>query len=442
MRRDPVHGIKCPEPPQQRPRFGQRRGGRRRQKRQIGAAPDRQFQRQPGQVGLRHVRRGEGGQRPLLAPGPQLVTHPRRHPAGAARPLRRLGPRHPVRHQPRHACAGVEPRPPRQPGIDDHPDIGNRQRGFGNRRRQHHLAPGVHRRNRRPLRGKGQGPVQRPDGAILGQGPGQKCRDPADLGLARQKHQHPARVVSHRLPHLGRHRLLQPLAGQAGAGLPVQVHRKAAALGGDDRGTVQQRRHRRGVQRRRHHQQDQVGAQCRPRLPDQSKAQIGVQRPFVKLVKDHCGNPGQTRVGLHHPGQDALGHHLDPRCGTDRRLAPHPVADRRPYRLAQSLRHPLGGGPHRQPARLQHDDPAGTKTRLQHRQRHAGGLARPRRGLQHRPALLAQGIQQGGQGGVDGQRVGHATGLLSKAGTKASAQVAGLGVTWVLTHALADRKSL
>ena len=121
---------------------------------------------------------------------------------------------------------------------------------------------------------------------------------------------------------------------------------------------VQQDRHRGRVQRGGHHQHHQVRAQGAAHLPTQGQPQIGVQGPFVKFVKNHRADAGQFRVGLHHPGQNAFGHDLDPGLSRYFRLAAHPVADCLTRRFTQCLGHTLCCGPNGQTPGFEHDDPA------------------------------------------------------------------------------------
>jgi len=144
------------------------------------------------------------------------------------------------------------------------------------------------------------------------------------------------------------------------------------------------------------------------RVAGQRQAEVGVEAALVELIEDHAGDPGQFRVGEDHAGEDALGDHLDAGGGGDARLQPDAVADGVAHRLAERLGHPLGGGAGGEPARFEDDDLAVAAPRLvQQLQRHDRGLARARRGDQHRGVALAQRRLQRRQGLVDGEGVGH-----------------------------------
>ena len=92
-------------------------------------------------------------------------------------------------------------------------------------------------------------------------------------------------------------------------------------------------------------------------LEREREAEVGLQRALVELVEDHAADAGEVGVGLEHPGQDALGHHLD--AAARHRLAADAVADAAPDRLAEAFGQPLGGGAGGDAARLEHQDAAG-----------------------------------------------------------------------------------
>ena len=151
-----VQGTKIAE---QGASLGQRHLWRGRQERQIIAAPQRQFQRERGQVSTHDLWRRKGGQGPVLALGPHAIGRAGGDAARAAGALVGLGAADPFRHKPRHAAARIKSRPPCPARIHNNPHVLDRQRRFGDRRRQHDLAPLLHGRNRSALRSKGQGTV-------------------------------------------------------------------------------------------------------------------------------------------------------------------------------------------------------------------------------------------------------------------------------------------
>ena len=66
-----------------------------------------------------------------------------------------------------------------------------------------------------------------------------------------------------------------------------------------------------------------------------ARPEVGLQAALVELVEDHAADAGQLRVRLEHPGEDALGDHLDararrpPRRGCGSRRVP-PTGSPRP----------------------------------------------------------------------------------------------------------------
>ncbi len=407
----PPRPVERPEFAEQGPRLGE---GRRRRRRQEGEParvrrpPQREVEREPGQVRARDLRRRETRQPALLAPGPQPVAPPRRHPPRPPAALLRLGPGHALGDEPRHPRARIEPRPPRPAAVHHHPHVGDGQRGLRDRRRQHQPPPRRERRQRPPLLREGQPAMQRLHHHLRRQPRRQPRRHPPDLALPRQEDEHAALGLRDRGEHQVRHRLLEaramPGAARPRPVEPARLHRKHPPFRGDDRRPAHQRRHRLGLERRRHDQQPQVRPQSPPHLEGQRQPEVCLQRPLVELVEDHAADAGQIRRRLKHPRQHPLGDDLD-RAPRDR-LSADAVADPPPDRLAEFLRQPLGGGPRRHPPRLQHQDPpaAGSRrARRQQGQRDPGGLARARRRLQHRPTRLVQGPDQSRQHRIDRQ---------------------------------------
>ena len=201
------------------------------------------------------------------------------------------------------------------------------------------------------------------------------------------------------------HGIFEPLLANR-AGQPLGNDGMTAPFGGDER-CRHQRRQWCGVQRGGHGHQHQVVPQRPRHFEAEREAQIGRQGAFVEFVEDDGIDAGQVGAVLDHAGQNAFCHHLDPRVGRDGAVTAYPVAHGVAHRLAQGFGHPLGGGSGRQSARLQHHDAPLGKARLQQGQRHAGGLARAGRGLQHEPPLRAQGVDDLRDHRVDGQGVGH-----------------------------------
>ena len=123
----------------------------------------------------------------------------------------------------------------------------------------------------------------------------------------------------------------------------------------------------------------------------------------MEFVEDYRADAGQVRVGLQHPGQDAFGDNLDPGGFRGLGFAANAIANGLPDRFAKAVRHALCRGAGGKAAGFEHDDAPLGQPGVEHGQRHAGCLARTGRRLQHGAALCAQGVDQVGQGRVDGQ---------------------------------------
>ncbi len=217
---------------QERPRLGERRGGRRREKGEAFAirSPEREFEREAGQIGRGDLGRREGGKSALLALRPEPVADAFRHAASAAPALFGLGPCHPFSDEPRHARSGVEPRPPRPPAIDDDADVLDRQRCLGDGGGEHHLAPIPCGPDRGALGGKIHRAEQRADQAAGRQAAAKLRLDPADLPLARQEDEDAAFRFPGRLRDKAREGRLVTRPMSQRARQPARLDREGAAL--------------------------------------------------------------------------------------------------------------------------------------------------------------------------------------------------------------------
>ena len=299
---------------EKRPRLGQSAGMRRGEERQILGPPKREFKGKGGKVGSLDFSRGEGVQAPLLAPGPEAVADARCHAPCPAPALFRLGPRHPFGDQPRHAGIGVEPRAAGAAAIDHDADIGNGERGLGNRGGQHHLAPtGGGGGKGGALCGKLHGTKEGADVEMRGQAMGKGGLDPADFTFAGQKDQKPAlwRFRGGLNNQRGKGGLIAH-RGIDGARQPAGFHRKGAAFRGDHGRIAHQGRDGGGIERGRHDEDVQFVPQGGADFQGQGKAKIGVEAAFVEFIKDQAADARKFGIGLDHAGEDAFGHHLDP----------------------------------------------------------------------------------------------------------------------------------
>ena len=407
---DPPARIQRAQIAQQCLRLGQcaGAGGGVRKARSPARAPLRQIERQPGQVRGLDLGRRIGGQRALLAPGPEPVAHPR-----GVRPAR---PRRCVASA--RSPVSVTSRDMPEPGSNRARRAGppstttriavDRQRGFGDGGGEHDLAdadparaaraarcaasPAARRNSGRSVAPAGNRGPSAASQRRISPSPGRKTSTPP-LGFFQRLH--------HQVGHGGLGRRAHPCGGarsqrvSTGKARPSDVmigaSSSSAATGAASSvaDITRSRRSSRSAPRNLHAQRE---------------AEIGVDRAFVELVEDHRADAGQLGVGLHHAGQDALGHHLDPRGLADlTAVAAHAVADGLARPLAQRFGHAFGGGAGGEAAGLQHQD-AAPPARLQHLQRHDGGLARAGRRLQHGAAMAPQRARSGGIASSMGRR--------------------------------------
>lgn len=115
--------------------------------------------------------------------------------------------------------------------------------------------------------------------------------------------------------------------GCAERALPVVDRDRPAAPPAHHHQRLQQPGHGLGIERRRHHQQAQILTQGVRHIPAQGQPQIGLEAALMEFVEDHQGDPLQRGVPLQAPGQNPLGHHLDPGRGADPAVETHPIAD-------------------------------------------------------------------------------------------------------------------
>ena len=247
---DAPFSIQRPQGCQKPARLGQHAGigGREKGKARL-AAPKRQFKGKARQVCRFDFGGREGGKAALFRARPQPVAQPFGHAPGPAAPLLRLGPGHAFGHQPRHAAGRVEARAARPAAIDHHTDIGQRQRGFRDRRGQHDAPPFGHRAGRGALGGEIHRPEQRAHDAAVGQAAFQQCLDLSDLAFAGQEGQHAAlgrlrHGLQDQIGH-GRFKAQRPQR----FGQPARLDRKGPPCRGDHRRVPHQGGHRGGVQR-------------------------------------------------------------------------------------------------------------------------------------------------------------------------------------------------
>ena len=158
-----------------------------------GGAPERELEREAGEVGAGDLGRREGGERPLLAAGPEPVAPAGRDPAGAAAALLGLGAGDPLGDEAGHAGAGVEAGAPGAAGVDDDADVGDGQRGLGDRGGEDQpAAPAPAARARARCAAKGRPPCSGWSTTSGRQARREARGGAGDLGLAGQEDQHAA----------------------------------------------------------------------------------------------------------------------------------------------------------------------------------------------------------------------------------------------------------
>jgi hypothetical protein len=179
---------------------------------------------------------------------------------------------------------------------------------------------------------------------------------------------------------------------------------KAAALAAHD-GRAQELRQRRCVERGGHDHELEVASL--PQQPQQQgQREVALQVALVELVEHHRAHAPEVRIPQQPAREDALGDVAQPGPGRGDLVEADLIADRLAWALAQLLRDAPRRGARRQPPRLEHDDLA--RHQREQRGRHARGLARARRRLEHQRRSAAQGREDLRQRLIDGEWFAHA----------------------------------
>jgi len=298
----------------------QRRCGRRieeGQARRIADAPLREVEHQRRQIGGEDFRLRERRKRRGLRLVPQPVADTRLGTAGTAAALIDRRARGAHRLEPRQADVRLIARHAREPRIHHDAHALDGERGFGNRRRQHHLALAFRRRcNGAILHRRIERTEQRHDLDCGIMNPlAEESLGAADLGRAGQEREHRTGICAKRARDRLRHLPLQRRIGLAAE--IARFHGESAALAGDDRSVAQEPADPRAVERRRHHQKAQILAQAGLRIARQRETEIGVERTLVEFVEQHGRDAGEFGIVEDLAREDSLGDHLDSRRPRD-----------------------------------------------------------------------------------------------------------------------------
>ncbi len=385
FRRDPRFAVERAKPLEQFHRLVPCRLGRQVEKGQacrIADAPGGEVKRKARKIGLEDLRRVVCRQRRRLLLAPKAYGDARR---GASRATGALGDCRaggPHCLESRQARARLVDRHALQTAVDDDAHAVDRQRGFGDRGRQHHLALAL---GRRPDRGILRARIDRTielEQADIGR---QRCLQPfgcaADFLLAGQECEHRAVFLGKRATHCPRNGVLHRLACRAFLMADFDGMRTAGTF--DDRRAARQSRYRLCLQRCRHDEDLEVVPQRLLHVERQREAEIGVERALVKFVEDDSADTAKFRVIHDHPREHAFGHEKNagPRRGPA--FEPHAIPDRLARLLAKLSGHERGGGACGDAAGLQHHDQARAPWRRGEGEGNTRRLARAGRCAEH-----------------------------------------------------------
>ena len=278
------------------------------------------------------------------------------------------------------------PRLARKAGVDHNANIGEGQRGFRDRGREHDLAPsGLGGRDGAVLRARIKAAVELDDVDVCANVLKAFGRS-ADLRPTGQEDEHAARLLGERAPHRVRDHFVDPRARFAWqmAGLD----RVGAPLALDDLGAVQELGDPRAVERCGHDKKPQILPQPVLRVDRKREPEVRVERPLMELVEQDRRNACKLRILRDYPCEHAVGHDLDPGAGRNLRAEPDAQADGIAHFLGQRRGHPRSRRPRREPPRLEHENSAvAAPCRVEQRERNARRLPRARRRHEDRGVL-------------------------------------------------------
>ncbi len=282
-----------------------------------------------------------------------------------------------------------------QPSVNHHANALNRQRRFCHGRGKHHLAFPLGRRGYSLALAFGREIAVKRKHTGRQQHIAQRSRTLLYLSLTGQEHEDIPFVLSVRLTHRAH-------------SLPYQFVRTNIFLSVNrlygkhpplalNKGRTEFLTNCRGINRGGHHHDPEVGTQYLLRLASQGKRKVGVNTPFMKLIKHHAVHPFERRVINKHPREDAFRQHLNARLLRHFLFKPHAVAHRLPHGLTQQRRHTFSYLPRRQTPRFKHKRLAASLCTEVERQGKERGLTGPgRRGYHCILMVCESGIERRG----------------------------------------------
>ena len=337
-----------------------------------------------GERRAQDLRIGELGARIELVLRIQAHAHAARHPAAAAGALVGRGARDRFHLQHLDLVAIAVAVDARDARVDHVADARHRQRGFGHIGGEHHAMAGVGAEHAvllgtRQAREQGQhldAAADPPDRVLA-----QMLGGLADLAFARQEHQCVAGAVRaiEVVERIGnRRRQVGLLALGVGRRRPVADLDRIQTPGDLDHGRVAEvRREALRVDGGRGDDQLEIRP-ARQQLMQEAEQEIDVETALVRLVDDQRVVGAQAAIGLGLGEQDAVGHELHERLGTDAIVEADLEADQIAERRLQFLSDPRRNRARRDPAWLRvADEPGNATAGFEADLGQLGGLARP-----------------------------------------------------------------
>ncbi len=406
-----LDGTETSQQPQRERHRGRGRPLEPPEERRVAGRPEKDVEEGRGEVGPEELGLFEGAQALLLVPGEEAKREARAEAAGAAGALLGARARNAAEDQPVEAGARVEAEGAREARVDDRGDALDRERRFGDVRREDDAAVAGRRGCERGVLG-GAGKVAVEDADVEGlvhrlHG----LARPADLEGAREEDEDvSSRALRQGGPHGRRDAGLEgPRVGLVrvpdldGEGAPGDAHdRRRAARVREERGDGIR------IERGGGDEKQEVLAEGRADLAEHREGEVRVAAPLVELVEHHARDAREGGVLEEAASQDPLGHDEDARPGRAdgfvADLVPGALSDRLPQLRGDPARRGAGGDP----SRLQHPERAGSEeSRRKERRRHPRRLAGARRGDEdERPAIRESDSTISGRNGSMGSAGG------------------------------------